>query len=304
LQIPCEISSQGIFLLKNMTNKDVILKSVQFIESNLKTEIDVFKVSREVCYSLYHFIRLFQSVTGYSPKNYIQQRRLAEAVYELRNTDKKIADIAYDFQFGSHESFSRAFRKQFNVNPSEIRNGYSLSVLPLVAPITADYIYQSDKVRCIPPELVELSETTLVGISFFISDDTEITDLSKEWARFTNEIQTVKNRTTPERYYQVQYWSENQEIGGMFFFTGVEVTEVTDLNQLFVVKTIPKGKYLRFIHKGLSNKVGYTYKYIYTQFLPDTEYKLTKPFNFEYYGERYKGACNEQSESDIFIPVG
>ncbi len=297
------IDSQGVFLIKNMTNKDVILKSVQFIERNLKTEIDVFKVSREVCYSLYHFIRLFQSVTGYSPKNYIQQRRLTEAVHELRNTDKKIADIAYDFQFGSHESFSRAFRKQFNVNPSEIRNGYSLSVLPLVTPITADYIYQSDKVRYIPPELVELPETTLVGISFFISDDSEIKDLSKEWARFINEIQTVKYKTTPERYYQVQYWSENQEIGGLFFFTGVEVTQVADLNPLLVIKTIPKGKYLRFIHKGLSNKVGYTYKYIYTQFLPDTEYKLTKPLNFEFYGERYRGPCNEQSESDIFIPV-
>jgi AraC family transcriptional regulator len=175
--------------------------------------------------------------------------------------------------------------------------------MPLVTPISADYIYQSDKVRCVPPQLVERSETILVGISFFISDDTKITDLSKEWARFTNEINTVKNKTAPERYYQVQYWSENQEIGGLFFFTGVEVSQATDINPLFVVKTIPKGKYLHFIHKGLSNNVSYTYKYIYTQFLPDTDYKLNKPFNFEFYGERYKGPCNEQSESDIFIPV-
>lgn len=286
-----------------MTNKDVILKSVQFIESNLKEEIDVFKVSREVCYSLYHFIRLFQSITGFSPKNYIQQRRLTEAVYELRNTDKKIAAIAYDFQFGSHESFTRAFRKQFNVNPSEIRNAYSLTSLSLVNAITADYIYQSDRVRNKPPELIELPEKTLVGISFFISDETEITSLSKEWARFINEAHTIKNKTVPECYYQVQYWSENQELGGLFFFTGTEVTEAADLNPLFVVKTIPKGKYLRFIHKGLSNKVGYTYKYIYTQFLPDTDYKLTKALNFEFYGEKYKGPCNEQSESEIFIPV-
>ncbi len=55
-----------------MTNKEVILKSTRFIESNLKNDINVFEVSREVCYSLYHFIRLFQSITGFSPKNYIQ----------------------------------------------------------------------------------------------------------------------------------------------------------------------------------------------------------------------------------------
>jgi AraC family transcriptional regulator len=286
-----------------MTNKEVILKSVGYIENNLKTELDVFKVSREVCYSLYHFIRLFQSITGYSPKNYIQQRRLTEAVHELRNTNKKIVDIAYEFQFGSHESFTRAFRKQFHKNPTEIRNGNSLTSLPLVNKITAEYIYQSDKVRTVPPELVQMPEKILVGISFFIDDNTEINDLSKEWSRFLNEAYTIPNKTHPECYYQVQYWSEHQEIGGMYFFTGTEVTRITDLNPLFVVKTLPGGRYLRFIHKGLANKVGYTYKYIYTKFLPDTDFKLSLPFNYEYYGEKCKGPYNEDSESEIFIPI-
>ncbi|MBN2274747.1 MAG: AraC family transcriptional regulator [Bacteroidales bacterium] len=286
-----------------MTNKDVILKSIRFIENNLKEEIDVFKVSREVCYSLYHFIRLFQSITGFSPGNYIQQRRLSQAVDELRNTGKKVADIAYDFQFGSPESFTRAFRKQFHVNPTEIRSGISLSSLALVSPITPDFIYQSGKVRNTPPELVVLPEKTLVGISFFISDSAGVNDLSKEWTRLINEVNTIKNRTVPERYYQVQFWSDTQELGGMYFFTGVEVTKPADVDSLFVIKNLPRGKYLRFIHKGFSNKVGYTYKYIYNQFLPDTEYKLTKPFNFEFYGEKYKGPFNEQSESEIYIPV-
>jgi AraC family transcriptional regulator len=286
-----------------MTNKDVILKAITYIENNLKTEIDVFKVSQEVCYSLYHFIRLFQSISGFTPNNYIQQRRLTETINELRNTNKKISDIAYEYQFGSPETFSRAFRKQFNLNPTEIRNGHSLTSLPLVNAITPEYIYQSDKARTVPPELIELPEKILVGISFFISDDTEINDLSKEWARFINEAHTIKNKTIPECYYQMQYWSENQELGGMFFFTGTEVTQAIDVNPLFVVKTVPKGKYLRFIHKGLANKVGYTYKYVYTQYLPDTDYKLTKPFNYEYYGVNYKGPCNEQSESEIYIPV-
>jgi AraC family transcriptional regulator len=286
-----------------MTNKEVILKAVTFIETNLKTEIDVFKVSQEVCYSLYHFIRLFQSVTGFSPKNYIQQRRLTEAVYELRNSEKKISEIAYDFQFGSPESFSRSFRKQFNVNPSEIRNGYSLTSLPLVNSITRDYIFQADKVRHTPPELLELPEKILIGISFFIDDETEIADLSKEWTRFLNEVSSIKNKTFPESYYQVQYWSNKQELGGMYFFTGVEVTCAEDINSLFVVKTIPPGRYLKFMHKGFSNKVGYTYKYIYTQYLPDTNFKLSKPFNFEYYGPKHLGPYNENSESEIYIPI-
>ncbi len=286
-----------------MTNKDVILKSITYIENNLKTEITVLKVAREVCYSLYHFIRLFQSITGFSPKNYIQQRRLTEAANELLNTNKKIVEIAFDFQFGSHESFTRAFRRQFGVNPTEIRNGHLLTSLPLVRPITEDYIHQSDEMRSMSPDLIELPDKILVGISFFLSDKTKVPDLSKEWNRLMNEVQTIKNKIKPVRYYQVQFWSENQELGGLYFFTGVEVTDTTNINPLFVIKTIPKGKYLRFIHKGFSNKVGYTYKYIYTQFLPGTDFKLTKPFNFEFYGEKYKGPYNQLSESEIYIPV-
>ncbi len=286
-----------------MTNKDIILKAVTYIENNLMKEIAVFDISQEVCYSLYHFIRLFQSITGFSPKNYLQQRRLTEAVYELKNTNKKIANIAYDLQFGSPETFSRAFRNHFNINPSDVRKGYLLSTLPLLNPITPEYIYQSDKVRCIPPELVDLSERILIGTSFFVNDNSEINDLSKEWGRFMNEVQSIKNIIIPERYYQVQYWSEKQDIGGMFFFTGIEVIKAENINPLFVIKTIPSGRYLKFIHKGLANKVGYTYKYIYNQFLPDTQYKLTKPFNFEYYGEKCLGPYDEQSESEIYIPV-
>jgi AraC family transcriptional regulator len=287
-----------------MTNKEVILKSIRFIELNLKNDINVFEVSREVCYSLYHFIRLFQSITGFSPKNYIQQRRLSEAAFELRNTNKKITDIGYDYQFGSPEAFSRAFRKQFKINPTEVRKGFSLTTLPLLKPISSDYIYQSDKLRNEPPELIENTEKLLVGTSFFIHNDNEINDLSKEWGLFMNEVHTIKNVIKPERYYQVQYWSENQDIDGMYFFTGIEVSKFEDINPLFVLKTIPDGKYLRFIHKGLANKVGYTYKYIYNQFLPNTDYILNKPFNFEYYGEKCLGPYNENSESEIYIPVG
>lgn len=286
-----------------MTNKEIIIKSIRFIEQNLQNDIDVFKVSREVCYSLYHFIRLFQSITGYSPKNYIQQRRLSEAVNELRNTNKKIADIAYDYQFGSHESFTRAFKKQFHISPLEVRNGQTLTSLPLLMPVTEEYIFRSDKVKHRLPELVTLPEQYLVGLSFFIPDETEINDLSLEWNRLIVEKDSIQNRTLPERYFQVQYWSGNQELGGMYFFTGVQVDLIVDVNPFFVVKVIPAGRYLRFIHKGPANKVGYTYKFIYNQFLPDTDYKLSKPFNFEYYGPDYKGPYNEDSESEIYIPV-
>lgn len=287
----------------NMTNKDTIIKTLQYIEENLKNEITVMEIAREGCYSLYHFIRLFQSITGFSPSKYLLQRRLTESAKELVKANKRISTLAYDYQFGSHESYTRAFRKQFGISPSELRNGKSLNSLSLLNPLTVDFIYQSEKVRNVPPVLVDLPETVLAGFSFFMPNDTRINDLSREWGQFLKETRFVKHKLTPEKYYQVQFWSENQDLGGLYFYLGVEITKTKNLNPCFVIKHIPAGTYLRFIHKGLANKVGYTYKYIYNQYLPDTEYILNKPFNFEYYGEKCLGPYNEKSESEIYIPV-
>ncbi|ALJ06300.1 hypothetical protein APS56_14660 [Pseudalgibacter alginicilyticus] len=286
-----------------MTNKEIILKSIDYIEDNLCSNLEVLMVSNEVCYSLFHFIRLFQSITGFSPKSYIQKRRLTEALKLIKETDRKISDIAYNFHFGSPESFSRAFNKQFGITPIGIRSGVSTKNLSTLERITIDYLYQSKNLKETQPRLLVCKTKILVGTSFFIKNKIKVEDLSKEWGLFFQEIDTIENMIEPKKYYQVQYWSDQQDYGGMFFFIGVEVEKITNINPLFVVKTIPENRYLCFKHQGLANKVEFTYKFIYNQFLPNTNYTLNKPFNFECYDTSYLGPYNENSESLIYIPI-
>ncbi len=286
-----------------MTNKETILKTIKFIELNLMSDINVSDIAKEGCYSLYHFIRLFQSITGISPKRYLLQRRLTESVHRLRNSDDKVITIAFDYQFSSNEVFSRTFRKHFGINPSKVRKGEAIPAYSLTPAITEEYIFQSKKARNQEPELIELEEKVLVGVSYFVKGSLKELDLSGEWNSFMKEADLINNKSIPECYYQVQYWSENQDLEGMHFFIGAEVTSIKEISPQFVLKPIPKGTYLTFIHKGLSSTVGFTYRYIYHEFLPDTNYKLSQPFNFEYYGKDYLSPNKEQSESHLFIPV-
>lgn len=62
-----------------MTNRDLIFQIVDFIEAQLQEDLSVAELSRRAGYSLYHFFRLSQGVTGYSPKEYIIRRRITEA---------------------------------------------------------------------------------------------------------------------------------------------------------------------------------------------------------------------------------
>jgi len=286
-----------------MTNKENILRGIRYIESNLKSDIQVSDIARESCCSLYHFIRMFQSIVGISPKKYLLQRRLTESVHCLQHSNERIASIAFEYQFGSHEVFTRGFQRHFGTTPSKVMKGEVVPLHLLTNPITEDYIFQSKKARNQPPTLVEQEAQILVGISYFIKGDLKGLNLSREWSGFMNSIKLIHNKVTPENYFQIQFWSENQDIEGMHFFIGTEVQDIKNVNPQFVVKIIPKGTYLKFIHQGLSSNVGYTYRYIYQEFLPNSDYQLLLPFNFEYYGKDYLSPNNEQSESCIFIPV-
>jgi len=286
-----------------MTNRERILNAVRYIESNLKEDISVSDMAREAYCSLYHFIRLFQSIAGISPRKYLLQRRLTESVYHLRSSGEKIAEIGFDYGFKSHEVFTRSFQKHFGLTPSKLRKGGTVAGHLLTHSISENYIFQSAKARNQPPDLVELEEKKLVGLSYFISKNPTELDLSAEWGNLFRMIHLIDHKTQPEHCYQVQYWSESQHGDGMHFFIGMEVDNLTNIGPQFVIKVIPKGSYLKFIHRGLSRNVGFTYRYIYKEFLPDTDYRLSSPFNFEYYGENYLSPNKEQSESILFIPV-
>ncbi len=286
-----------------MNNKERILESVRYIESNLTSELSVVDIAKEGCCSLYHFIRLFQNITGISPKKYLLQRRLTASIDQLRNTTEKIVSIAYNYQFGSHEVYTRSFQRQFGVSPSKVRKGAAIAAHLLTLKITEDYIFQSKEARNQPPELIEIEEKKIVGISYFISGDLKDLDLSVQWNTFMKMVPLIHNKTKSKDYYQIQYWSNDQEVEGMHIFIGMEVNDLTSIKPQFVIKIIPSGTYLKFIHKGLSRNVGYTYRYIYNEFLPETDYKLLMPFNFEHYGTAYLSPNKEQSESALFIPI-
>lgn len=70
-------------------------------------------------YSPWHAARLFKTLTGKSPFDYIRSMRLSRAAVRLKEENVKVVDVAFDFVFDSHEGFTRAFSKQFGVTPQE-----------------------------------------------------------------------------------------------------------------------------------------------------------------------------------------
>ena len=96
--------------------------ALDFIEGHLGEDISVGDIANAAGYSLYHFIRTFNQVVQHSPYDFLMRRRLTEAARDLLATDHKILDIALDYCFHNHETFSRAFKRMFQTQPSQFRS--------------------------------------------------------------------------------------------------------------------------------------------------------------------------------------
>lgn len=72
-------------------------------------------------YSEFYTTRKFKEITGMQFRDYLRHRKLAFALKAVRDSDKSLLDIAFDYGFSSHEAFTRAFKGIYGVTPGEYR---------------------------------------------------------------------------------------------------------------------------------------------------------------------------------------
>lgn len=78
-------------------------------------------LARRLGYSEFYTTRKFKEITGMQLRDYLRRRRLAFALKDIRDSEKSILTIAFDYGFSSHEAFTRSFRRAYGVSPSEYR---------------------------------------------------------------------------------------------------------------------------------------------------------------------------------------
>lgn len=97
-------------------------QALAWIESHLTEEIEWEEAAREAHCSLFHFLRMFEVITGVTAGEYVRRRRLSLAAMELASGDAKIIDVALRYGYDSPDAFAKAFRKLFGCTPTEARS--------------------------------------------------------------------------------------------------------------------------------------------------------------------------------------
>lgn len=100
-----------------------INKVIDYIHSNLESQLSLDELSGRVDLSPYHFHRIFSAVVGESLAKYVIRRRLERAAsLLLGNLESPVMNIAYECGFNSVSVFCRNFKKQFGMTAQEYRS--------------------------------------------------------------------------------------------------------------------------------------------------------------------------------------
>ncbi|MGB7595459.1 MAG: AraC family transcriptional regulator [Erysipelotrichaceae bacterium] len=130
--------------------EQAVVRMQEYIDGHLDEPITLIQLARAAGYSPYHAAHLFSASLGISPLKYIRRLRLSAAAAKLRDENEAILQIAFDFQFDSHEGFTKAFSKQFGMSPREYRR--NSPAIPLFRPFR--YLTQKNEVQTMETQTV------------------------------------------------------------------------------------------------------------------------------------------------------
>lgn len=92
-----------------------------YIERNNAEEITLSDLAQASLFSPWYAYRLFRDCLGLTPTEYIRKYRLTQAAKQLQTGAVKVIDAAYGAGFSNVDTFTRAFYREFGLNPGDYR---------------------------------------------------------------------------------------------------------------------------------------------------------------------------------------
>ncbi|REE87418.1 AraC-like DNA-binding protein [Paenibacillus taihuensis] len=119
---------------KERSNDELARHIAKYLEDHLDTELSLDEVSRAFMIGKTRLKELFKRATGHTVMGYAANARVERAKLMIRERTDNITEIAEKLGFSSIHYFSKAFKKQTNMTPTE----YARTVKARLASTNAD----------------------------------------------------------------------------------------------------------------------------------------------------------------------
>jgi len=286
---------------------DILQEILRYIDTHIKEKLSVKELARRAGFSPYHFCRIFQWNIGYSIMEYVRLRRLAFAASEL-SSEKYIIDIAIEYGYETHTGFLKAFKRYFGSTPEKYRLHASFDVPKL--PILEKSKQYVDGGIVMEPKMIRKPAVTLAGFAVKVKNKEYTEAFTNLWQEYASNGRQKKLHGESFIKNHVEYgacFPENPENGEFEYVVGIEVKDGHDIPKDYYVCTIPEALYAVFTpppsdEEGLSSSIAGTYKYIFSEWFPNSEYEfMENGVDFVLCDEHCKAETGRFTE--INIPV-
>ena len=94
----------------------------RYISDHMDEPLDREVLAAVAGFSVPHLHRLWRVHTGVNVATYVRRMRLKRAALKLRMGAVDITEVALGAGYDTHAAFSRAFKQQYGLSPSQFRS--------------------------------------------------------------------------------------------------------------------------------------------------------------------------------------
>nr|WP_017799630.1 helix-turn-helix domain-containing protein [Winslowiella toletana] len=109
-----------------MFRDNIVSDLLVWIDENIDNRLKIDDFVEKSGYSKWHVQRIFRETTGQPLAAYCRQKRLQAAATMLRTQPGPILAVALSHGFPSHETFHKAFKRQYGITPGQYRENHPL----------------------------------------------------------------------------------------------------------------------------------------------------------------------------------
>lgn len=286
-----------------MHSWEAIQKAADYIELHLKEEIETSSLADLSGLSPFYFQRLFARLVKKPVQEYIKLRRMARVIWDLRETDQTILEIALEYGFSSHSNFTRVFKKTYGITPEEYRKTKPQLNTVIKPEISMQYIVMDEGVPLITGDIVlEITRKVLLENEIYsgfeaevntseqipVGESTGIDIPGQLWNQYHSKKATIAEYLVPGMELGMSH-SANPMRKTFTYFAGGLVRSIPEqTGSDFVSQELAAGEYIvcrveaENFEDLVTTALDQAGRYLFGTWLPKHSLK-TRPFSAEKY---------------------
>jgi len=236
---------------------EMVQRMVDWLEEHVTENSVLLKMSKQLGYSPYYCSRQFNRMTGMTLRDYVRYRRISRAALELRDTDRRILDIAVTYGFSSQEAFTRAFYKAFQLTPAAYRKNPRPIPLAIRQEVFSPYHYlirERDRMSKAHAQPVEVKVEFIPAHKFIGVWDLSAANFVNFWENghscdeICGTLESMSNDTLPGQLGQTGGWFYRNGRKGYLYGIPVPLGYDGPIPEGMECREIPESEYLVFFH--------------------------------------------------------